>query len=184
MTAVVFPKFSNLPPELRDKIFHCALPGLRLFTTKCHPFYRTEGHGVALGQDRYSPIPTPLLHTSKEARKAVQRRYTIENIFYYPDKWLPAYIDWEVDTISLGVMEFFRILEGIEANPTTFMYDNSSVNNWRKSTRNLVVTILAIEYAFEKNSHWIADFLKYFPRLDTLVCCFPNNGTRVADIAR
>ncbi|KAH8664264.1 hypothetical protein BX600DRAFT_296437 [Xylariales sp. PMI_506] len=111
-TADSFTKFSQLPPELRIKIWQQALPGPRTVVVKS-PFRRTRlAHSLedAMMQSEdhaetwYSNAPVPpLLQVNAEARHEAQKHYQLAlGAKPHPPR---IYVDFSKDTLFFGHSE-------------------------------------------------------------------------------
>ncbi|KAN0114819.1 hypothetical protein V8E51_004363 [Hyaloscypha variabilis] len=87
----ILSRFPDLPLELRTKIWHSALPGIRLVETR---FVNRPCHFPV------PTLPTPLLHVSQEAREVALKRY---RPLYRLSSPLPLiYIDPNVDILFIN----------------------------------------------------------------------------------
>jgi hypothetical protein len=95
-SAHFFTCFSNLPFELRRKIWIFALPGPRAVTIKsrCHTFELES-----LDYVRAIATPPALLHTTNESREVALEFYELS--FGAISKGHPVYIDFQVDILYL-----------------------------------------------------------------------------------
>jgi hypothetical protein len=135
-----FTLFPDLPKELRDMIWDLALPEPRIASIM---HSRSTNHPKAWSYRRYgrtrwgyvidiTPIPTPLLHTSCEARTAAFRRY--EPAFSGIIKGGPIYFDFGRD--SLLFTSWLALKRFCEPGDPA---ERAAVRVWQAKVRNVGV---------------------------------------------
>lgn len=132
-----FAHFPRLATELRLKIWQHAFPKPRVLTVKFPTHERWESRDFnSIKLD--SPLPTLLLHTCRESRRATLKTYT--------KIYAGAYVDWSRDIIRISSLENYV---GIQRASFRLRNEDSF---WGHHVQNLLLELAGDEKEDTENS--------------------------------